>query len=83
VTEDILLVNEDKALDTFRSIQDLGVRVVFRRLRHRLWQPQLSQEFPLNGLKDRQVIVLELRADSGDAAIVGSTIGLSKHWACR
>jgi predicted signal transduction protein with EAL and GGDEF domain len=25
----LLLVNEEKALDTFRRIQDLGVRVVF------------------------------------------------------
>jgi diguanylate cyclase (GGDEF)-like protein/PAS domain S-box-containing protein len=79
VTEDILLVNEDKALDTFRSIQDLGVRVVFDDFGTGYGSLSYLKKFPLNGLKIDRSFVLELRADSGDAAIVGSTIGLSKQ----
>ena len=79
VTEDILLVNEDKALDTFRRIQDLGVRVVFDDFGTGYGSLSYLKKFPLNGLKIDRSFVLELRADSGDAAIVGSTIGLSKQ----
>jgi diguanylate cyclase (GGDEF)-like protein/PAS domain S-box-containing protein len=79
VTEDILLVNEDKALDTFRSIQDLGVRVVFDDFGTGYGSLSYLKKFPLNGLKIDRSFVLELRAESGDAAIVGSTIGLSKQ----
>ena len=79
VTEDILLVNEDKALNTFRRIQDLGVRVVFDDFGTGYGSLSYLKKFPLNGLKIDKSFVLELRADSGDAAIVGSTIGLSKQ----
>jgi diguanylate cyclase (GGDEF)-like protein len=79
VTEDILLVNEDKALDTFRRIQDLGVRVVFDDFGTGYGSLSYLKKFPLNGLKIDRSFVLELRADSSDAAIVGSTIGLSKQ----
>jgi diguanylate cyclase (GGDEF)-like protein/PAS domain S-box-containing protein len=79
VTEDILLVNEDKALDTFRRIQDLGVRVVFDDFGTGYGSLSYLKKFPLNGLKIDRSFVLELRADSGDAAIVGSTIGLGKQ----
>ena len=37
------------------------------------------KKFPLDGLKIDRSFVLELLADSDDAAIVGSTIGLSKQ----
>lgn len=37
------------------------------------------KKFPLDGLKIDRSFVLELLADSGDAAIVGSTVGLSRQ----
>ena len=37
------------------------------------------KKFPLDGLKIDRSFVLDLRADSDDAAIVGSTVGLSKQ----
>ena len=36
------------------------------------------KKFPLDGLKIDRSFVLDLRADSDDAAIVSSTVGLSK-----
>ena len=37
------------------------------------------KKFPLDGLKIDRTFVLELLADSGDAVIVGSAIGLSRQ----
>jgi diguanylate cyclase (GGDEF)-like protein/PAS domain S-box-containing protein len=79
VTEDILLVDEDGVLDTFRRIQKLGARIVFDDFGTGYGSLSYLKKFPLDGLKIDRSFVLGLLADSDDAAIVGSTIGLSKQ----
>jgi diguanylate cyclase (GGDEF)-like protein/PAS domain S-box-containing protein len=79
VTEDILLQDEERVLDTFQRIQDLGVRIVFDDFGTGYASLSYLKKFPLDGLKIDRSFVLELCADSDDAAIVGSTIGLSKQ----
>jgi diguanylate cyclase (GGDEF)-like protein/PAS domain S-box-containing protein len=79
LTEDILLLDEQRVLDTFRRIQQLGVRVVFDDFGTGYASLSYLKKFPLDGLKIDRSFVLELIADSDDAAIVGSTIGLSKQ----
>jgi diguanylate cyclase (GGDEF)-like protein/PAS domain S-box-containing protein len=78
LTEDILLLDERRVLDTFLRIQELGVRVVFDDFGTGYASLSYLKKFPLDGLKIDRSFVLELRADSDDAAIVSSTIGLSK-----
>lgn len=78
LTEDILLLDEQRVLDTFLRIQALGVRVVFDDFGTGYASLSYLKKFPLDGLKIDRSFVLELRADSDDAAIVGSTVGLSK-----
>jgi predicted signal transduction protein with EAL and GGDEF domain len=79
VTEDILLLDAERVLDIFLRIQALGVRIVFDDFGTGYASLSYLKKFPLNGLKIDRSFVLELLADSGDAAIVGSTIGLSRQ----
>jgi diguanylate cyclase (GGDEF)-like protein/PAS domain S-box-containing protein len=79
VTEDILLLDEERVLDIFRRIQELGVRVVFDDFGTGYASLSYLKKFPLDGLKIDRSFVLELLRDSDDAAIVGSTIGLSRQ----
>lgn len=79
VTEDILLLDEKRVLDTFLRIQELGVRIVFDDFGTGYASLSYLKKFPLDGLKIDRSFVLDLIADSDDAAIVGSTIGLSKQ----
>jgi len=79
VTEDILLLDEERVLDIFRRIQELGVRVVFDDFGTGYASLSYLKKFPLDGLKIDRSFVIELRADSDDAAIVGSTVGLSRQ----
>lgn len=79
VTEDILLLDEQKVLDTFRKIRQLGVRIVFDDFGTGYASLSYLEKFPLDGLKVDRSVVLELLGDSGDVAIVGSTIGLSRQ----
>jgi diguanylate cyclase (GGDEF)-like protein/PAS domain S-box-containing protein len=79
VTEDILLLDEERVLDIFRRIEELGVRVVFDDFGTGYASLSYLKKFPLDGLKIDRSFVLELRPDSDDAAIVSSTIGLSRQ----
>ena len=79
VTEDILLLDAERVLNIFRRIRELGVRIVFDDFGTGYGSLSYLKKFPLDGLKIDRSFVLELNVDSGDAAIVGSTIGLSKQ----
>ena len=79
VTEDILLLDEERVLDTFRRIRALGVRIVFDDFGTGYASLSYLKKFPLDGLKIDRTFVFELLADAGDAAIVGSTIDLSRQ----
>ena len=79
VTEDILLVDDQKALEIFRQVQALGVRIVFDDFGTGYASLSYLKKFPLDGLKIDKSFVRGLQADSHDAAIVGATISLSKR----
>jgi diguanylate cyclase (GGDEF)-like protein/PAS domain S-box-containing protein len=79
VTEDILLQDETRVLETFQKIQQLGVRVVFDDFGTGYASLSYLKKFPLDGLKIDKSFVFELLTDSDDAAIVNSTVGLSKQ----
>jgi diguanylate cyclase (GGDEF)-like protein/PAS domain S-box-containing protein len=79
VTEDVLLQDEDEVLDTFRRIQRLGVRIVFDDFGTGYASLSYLKKFPLDGLKIDRSFVRDLLTDSDDAAIVGSTVGLSRQ----
>jgi diguanylate cyclase (GGDEF)-like protein/PAS domain S-box-containing protein len=79
VTEDILLLDEARVLDMFRRIQELGVRILFDDFGTGYASLSYLKKFPLDGLKIDRSFVLDLLADSDDAAIVSSTVGLSKQ----
>lgn len=79
VTEDILLHDEARVLDIFKRIQQLGVRILFDDFGTGYASLSYLKKFPLDGLKIDRSFVLGLLANSDDAAIVGSTIGLSKQ----
>jgi diguanylate cyclase (GGDEF)-like protein/PAS domain S-box-containing protein len=79
VTEDILLLDEAQVLDTFLRIQQLGVRIVFDDFGTGYASLSYLKKFPLDGLKIDKSFVLNLVANSDDAAIVGSTVSLSKQ----
>lgn len=78
-TEDILLHDEQRALNTFQKIQELGVRIVFDDFGTGYASLSYLKKFPLDGLKIDRSFVLGLLANPDDAAIVSSTIGLSRQ----
>jgi EAL domain-containing protein (putative c-di-GMP-specific phosphodiesterase class I) len=79
VTEDILLVDDERALEIFGRIQNLGVRIVLDDFGTGYASLSYLKKFPIDGLKIDKSFVRELQAGSDDAAIVGSTIGLSRQ----
>ncbi|MGA7074382.1 EAL domain-containing protein [Bradyrhizobium sp.] len=79
VTEDILILDENKVLETFRRIQELGVRVVFDDFGTGYASLSYLKKFPLDGLKIDRSFVLDLLSHPDDAAIVSSTVALSKQ----
>ncbi|MGB8401430.1 EAL domain-containing protein [Bradyrhizobium sp.] len=79
VTEDILLTDTQRVLDTFLKIQQLGARIVFDDFGTGYASLSYLKKFPLDGLKIDRSFVVELIADPDDDAIVGSTVSLSKR----
>src|SRR5262249_45337438 len=79
VTEDVLLLDEQRVLDIFRRIQDLGVRIVFDDFGTGYASLSYLKKFPLDGLKIDRSFVFDLLSDSDDAAIVSSTVSLSRQ----
>src|SRR5262249_29968833 len=51
VTEDIILRDEERVLDTFRRIQELGVRILFDDFGTGYASLSYLKKFPLDGLK--------------------------------
>jgi diguanylate cyclase (GGDEF)-like protein/PAS domain S-box-containing protein len=79
VTEDILLLDEVRVLDIFKRIQDLGVRILFDDFGTGYASLSYLKKFPLDGLKIDRSFVLDLLVEPDDAAIVSSTVGLSRQ----
>ena len=77
VTEDILLLDEERVLGIFQRIQQLGVRIVFDDFGTGYGSLSYLKKFPLDGLKIDRSFVRDLLTDPDDAAIVSSTVGLS------
>jgi diguanylate cyclase (GGDEF)-like protein/PAS domain S-box-containing protein len=78
VTENILLEDDEAALETFHRIQELGVHIAFDDFGTGYASLTYLKKFPLDRLKIDQSFVRDIRSGSGDAAIVGSTINLGK-----
>jgi EAL domain-containing protein (putative c-di-GMP-specific phosphodiesterase class I) len=78
VTENILLEDDKKALETFTRIRALGVGMAFDDFGTGYASLAYLKMFPINRLKIDQSFVRELRADTSDAAIVSSTITLGR-----
>jgi EAL domain-containing protein (putative c-di-GMP-specific phosphodiesterase class I) len=78
VTEDVLLEDHERARDIFRRIQALGVRIAFDDFGTGYASLTYLKKFPLDRLKIDRSFVQELRVDSNDAAIAGSTITLAR-----
>jgi diguanylate cyclase (GGDEF)-like protein/PAS domain S-box-containing protein len=78
-TEDILLHDEQGALNTFLKIQELGVRIVFDDFGTGFASLSYLKKFPLDGLKIDRSFVFGLLGNPDDAAIVSSTISLGKQ----
>ena len=79
VTEDIILHDEKGALEMFLNIQKLGVRIVFDDFGTGFASLSYLKKFPLDGLKIDSSFVFGVLRNADDAAIVSSTIGLSKQ----
>jgi diguanylate cyclase (GGDEF)-like protein/PAS domain S-box-containing protein len=79
VTEDILLHDEQGVLDMFLKIQELGVRIVFDDFGTGYASLSYLKKFPLDGLKIDRSFVFGLLGNPDDAAIVSSTVDLSKQ----
>jgi diguanylate cyclase (GGDEF)-like protein len=78
VTENILLDDDQRVLQIFRQIQNLGVHIAFDDFGTGYASLTYLKKFPLDRLKIDKSFVHELRADSDDMVIVGATIGLGK-----
>ena len=77
VTEDILLSDAERVLQSFDEIQKLGVRIVFDDFGTGYASLSYLKKYPLDGLKIDRSFVSELLLGTEDAAIVAATIDLS------
>jgi len=78
VTESILLEDDERALEIFRSIRGLGVRIAFDDFGTGYASLTYLKKFPLDRMKIDKSFVSKLRANSEDMAIVGATVSLGK-----
>lgn len=78
LTEDILLSDTKRAFDTFSSVRALGVKVAFDDFGTGYASLSYLKKFQFDRLKIDQTFVRELKSGSDDAAIVSSTVSLSK-----
>jgi len=78
VTEDILIEDAEKARRTFREIRARGVKIAFDDFGTGYGSLSYLKTFPLDTLKIDQSFVRHLLSDSGDAAIVRTTIDLGR-----
>lgn len=78
VTEGILLEDDERALEIFRLIRNLGVRIAFDDFGTGYASLTYLKKFPLDRLKIDKSFVGKLQSNSDDMAIVGATIGLGK-----
>lgn len=76
VTEDIL-VDDENAVEVFRKIKDLGVRILLDDFGTGYASLTYLKKFPISGLKIDKSFVCQLLVEIDNAAIVSSTIGLS------
>lgn len=79
VTEDSVIIDEERSLQNFREIQALGVRLAFDDFGTGYASLSYLKKFPLDVLKIDRTFVMELRPSTEDAAIVQSTVALSKQ----
>jgi len=78
ITEDILLRDDERALEIFRQIRDLGIGIAFDDFGTGFASLTYLKKFSFDRLKIDRSFVRDLRVDSDDLAIVASTISLSK-----
>ena len=78
VTENIFLDSTSSVLNVLDRIRSLGVRVVFDDFGTGYASLAYLKKFPIDGLKIDRSFVMGLVRDADDAAIVESTISLSK-----
>ena len=78
VTESILLEDDERALEIFRRVQELGVHIAFDDFGTGFASLTHLKKFPLDRLKIDKSFVHRLQPDSDDMAIVGATISLGK-----
>jgi diguanylate cyclase (GGDEF)-like protein/PAS domain S-box-containing protein len=78
VTENIVLEDDQAALEIFRRIRELGVHIAFDDFGTGYASLSYLKKFPLDRLKIDKSFVSDIRQDSGDAAIVSTIIGLSR-----
>jgi len=78
VTENIFLDHAAEVIDTLERIRSIGVRVVFDDFGTGYASLTYLKKFPIDGLKIDRSFVMELARNADDAAIVESTISLSR-----
>jgi diguanylate cyclase (GGDEF)-like protein/PAS domain S-box-containing protein len=79
VTENILLADDARVIETFRRIQARGIGIVFDDFGTGYASLSYLKKFPLDGIKIDKSFVGDLRSGTDDSAIVTATINLSRQ----